>query len=127
MTPICFLAVFADDVIETERNVDIIGLNNIVSIPGMPKRARGDLTRHEMSLFVAFLADAGDHTISVALRGGPSLYNVSFKTVTANNIRRIDGEFPIVIDYVVNEYPILLDGSPFATAYLVSQPEFEDD
>ena len=37
-------------------------------------------------------------------------------------IKRLVGQFPVMIDDgFVNKYPLLLDGTPIATAYLVSR------
>ena len=93
-----------------------------------PEESKGDFTKHELTLYVGIKADTGTHVLSVGFHEIPFISSASLTIVPEHGnmfVQGMVGQYPLRIESnFVNRFPLLLDGEPFANAYLVSVPVF---
>ena len=122
--PRCLFAVFADEYRPGNGGFDLLSVRNHVAvIPSHPGHA--GVKPHRMTLFVMVYAAEGSHTLSFFHEGYEYMKPVEFEILPQHRnvfTQAVTQEFPVAFfhDTVLNAYPILLDGEPFTTAYLVA-------
>ena len=122
--PRCLFAVFAGEYRPGNAGFDLLNVRNHVSvIPANPGQT--GVKRHRMTLFVMVYAAEGAHTLSFFHEGFEYMKPVEFEILPQHRnvfTQAVTQEFPVAFfdDTVLNVYPILLDGEPLTTTYLVS-------
>ncbi|PZC46095.1 MAG: hypothetical protein C1O27_002072 [Chloroflexi bacterium] len=128
MESICQFALFAERVALGDAGLDIEGVHSEAILSGFPRRAEGGFTKHEFKLFIGIYADAGQHTLSVALPPTKRIASVTFDIEPHHNnqlVLEVGAAFPMIIAKSINRYPLLLDGEPFGEAHMRSIPEYD--
>ena len=124
VTPRCMFAIFADEFRLRDGGFDLLNIHNQVTVIPAESGAAG-VKRHLTTLFVMVFAGEGRHTLTFYHEGYEYLKPVSFEILPEHlNVftQAVTQEFPVAFfdEPTVNAYPILLDGVPFTTAFLVS-------
>ena len=122
--PRCLFAVFAGEYRPGNAGFDLLNVRNHVSVIPAHLGQTG-VKRHRMTLFVMVYAAEGAHTLSFFHEGFEYMKPVEFEILPQHRnvfTQAVTQEFPVAFfdDTVLNVYPILLDGEPLTTAYLVS-------
>ena len=124
VAPRCLFAVFADEYRPRDGGFDLLNVRNHVAvIPPHPGHA--GVKRHRITLFVMVYAEEGKHTLSFCHEGYEYLKPVRFEILPEHRnvfTQAVTQDFPVAFyeEAALNAYPILLDGEPLTTAYLVS-------
>ena len=122
--PRCLFAVFADEYRPRGGGFDLLNVRNHVAVIPAHSGHTG-VKRHRTTLFVMVYAAEGRHTLSFFHEGYEYMKPVSFEILPQHRnvfTQAVTQEFPVVFldETALNAYPILLDGEPLTTAYLVS-------
>ncbi len=124
VTPRCMFAIFADEYRPRDGGFDLLNIHNQVTVIPAESGTAG-VKRHLTTLFIMVFAGDGRHTLTFCHEGYEYLKPVSFEILPEHlNVftQAVTQEFPVVFldEPTVNAYPILLDGVPLTTAFLVS-------
>lgn len=122
--PICFFAIFADEVRKTDTGEDIVNINNtVVVVPS--ERDHVGVAMHKMTLNVEVLADVGLHVLSFSHEGHEYAAPSTFEILPEHGnmfILQVEREFPVCYgaENVINVFPLLLDGGFLANAFVMA-------